>query len=832
MAAGASPGPVTVVVEADDPEAARAAVADAGGRVVREAGGLVKADVRPDRLAALAGADGVRRVSEPRPVLPDVTSEGITGTQSAAWQSGGFGGSGTRVAIIDGGFTGYAARIGTAAPGRHGRRPDPVRRRRRRQRARHRGRGDRPRHRPGRRPPAHLHRRSHRLHRCARRPPRRRRRRERLLRLHPPRPRRRLRPGVGGGRPGPDRGVLYVAAAGNSESTHRHQNATGDAAGNDFDDFVNLPGGDDALAFGVAPGGQASVSLQWDAWPTTALDFDLYIVTNEDPFPVAESIQVQNGNDPPIEGTFVNNPSGVEQDLLRDHRPLGRVGNASARPVLQRRRARASSRPPAAPSPIRPSRRPPSRWEPTATPTCAAEPYSSRGPDDRRADQARHRRARRHDEQRLRRRRRLHGLGLLRHVRGGAARGRRGGPGARGEPWPRRRRAPAAPRGPRPRRRLRRRGQHLRIGAAAPRADRRRHRRHPAGLHGHHARAPVRQSRRAALPVGEPRPHHPSPGGQGARPGRARSPASPPTPPPSCSTSRPWPPARLGTSPCTPAGRCPTASNLNFAKGQTVAVHVTATVGRRRQGRASTTPTGSTHVIVDLAGWYGPTGSGGPSTRSPHAAPAPGRAHRQPARPARLRGGRLRGERSHHADRARAASWPSQVAGLGGVPAEATAVVMNVTAVAPSTQHLHHRLPGRAGRARRPRASTSRPGQTVANLVVVPVGAGRRGPLLQRGRLTPPHRRRDRLVPARGGRRLRRPRPTDARPRHAHSGTGLRRGAARRRRHAQAEGRSLQRRARRRRRRDARRRRRRRRRASGYLTVYPGSAVARRPRRA
>ena len=72
-----------------------------------------------------------------------------------------------------------------------------------------------------------------------------------------------------------------------------------------------------------------------------------------------------------------------------------------------------------------------------------------------------------------------------------------------------------------------------------------------------------------------------------------------------------------------------------------------------------------------------------------------------------------------------------QVAGLGGVPAAATAVVMNVTGSRPDEQHVPHRVPRRAEPA--PRVEPQpKAGQTVANLVVVPVGPGRGGPLLQR----------------------------------------------------------------------------------------------------
>ncbi len=106
----------------------------------------------------------------------------------------------------------------------------------------------------------------------------------------------------------------------------------------------------------------------------------------------------------------------------------------------------------------------------------------------------------------------------------------------------------------------------------------------------------------------------------------------------------------------------PLASNLNYAAGQTVANLVTVKVGaggkvnllqqRRR-----------THVVVDVAGWYG-TSAGGPGSR-PVAGPHP----RHPRR-RRAPGGR-----------SRARPRRLQVTGQGGVPASGvSAVVLNVTA--------------------------------------------------------------------------------------------------------------------------------------------------------
>jgi len=59
-----------------------------------------------------------------------------------------------------------------------------------------------------------------------------------------------------------------------------------------------------------------------------------------------------------------------------------------------------------------------------------------------------------------------------------------------------------------------------------------------------------------------------------------------------------------------PAGAgFPTASNLNLVPGQTVANTVIATVGREGAVRLRNA-NGTVHLVVDLAGWYGPAGDG------------------------------------------------------------------------------------------------------------------------------------------------------------------------------------------------------------------------------
>jgi hypothetical protein len=165
-----------------------------------------------------------------------------------------------------------------------------------------------------------------------------------------------------------------------------------------------------------------------------------------------------------------------------------------------------------------------------------------------------------------------------------------------------------------------------------------------------------------------------------------------------------------------PSGAAPTSSNLNFFPGQTVAVHVTATVGPDQKVRFYNS-TGSTHLIVDIAGWYGPTSSGdagltrlaAPSRAFDTRSGTPGFAETGPSGRTSPIG----------AD----SEVQVQLAGLGGIPAEATAVVVNLTVTDPTWDGWLTLYPTGAAR---PLASTLNftPGLTVANLAVVPVGTG------------------------------------------------------------------------------------------------------------
>ncbi|HEV3351588.1 MAG TPA: S8 family serine peptidase [Acidimicrobiales bacterium] len=148
----------------------------------------------------------------------------------------------------------------------------------------------------------------------------------------------------------------------------------------------------------------------------------------------------------------------------------------------------------------------------------------------------------------------------------------------------------------------------------------------------------------------------------------------------------------------------PLASNLNFPPGATIPNLVVVKVGG--DGNVAVyNAQGNVDVIFDVVGWYGQTGDSYNAL--------------SPARILDTRdgtggpGGRLGPNQSR----------PVTVAGMGGVPASgATAVVLNVTAVAPSDGSYLTLYPSDVAQ---PLASNLNfgPGQNIPNLVVVKVGS-------------------------------------------------------------------------------------------------------------
>ena len=77
---------------------------------------LAQAVVPVSQLKALADDANVKLVRLPFRLMPMVTSEGVSLINADAWHSAGFTGSGEKVGILDGGFSGYASLLGTELP--------------------------------------------------------------------------------------------------------------------------------------------------------------------------------------------------------------------------------------------------------------------------------------------------------------------------------------------------------------------------------------------------------------------------------------------------------------------------------------------------------------------------------------------------------------------------------------------------------------------------------------------------------------------------------------------------------------------------------------------
>jgi hypothetical protein len=151
----------------------------------------------------------------------------------------------------------------------------------------------------------------------------------------------------------------------------------------------------------------------------------------------------------------------------------------------------------------------------------------------------------------------------------------------------------------------------------------------------------------------------------------------------------------------------PPTSNLNFTAGDTVPNLVTAKLGAGGSVQLYNAM-GSTHVVVDVAGWYDDGTSATGATYHP------------------VTPSRILDTRNGPGPLGSAAVMEVQVAGRGGVPAAGvSSVVTNVAVTGPTAASFLTVFP--AGEAL-PLASSLnfRPGQTVPNLVVAKQGAGGR----------------------------------------------------------------------------------------------------------
>ena len=164
----------------------------------------------------------------------------------------------------------------------------------------------------------------------------------------------------------------------------------------------------------------------------------------------------------------------------------------------------------------------------------------------------------------------------------------------------------------------------------------------------------------------------------------------------------------------------PTASNLNFAAGETVPNRVIVPVSVT--GQVSFVANQATDVLVDVSGWFSTAGGSGDSFVP---ASAPVRiCDTRPGDPSGLFGPEAQcdGAAGVGEPVGAGSTLTVHVAGLAGVPADAKAVVVNVTAVQPSTKTYLTVFP--SGTPPLVSDLNPSPGTVEPNLVVATVSAG------------------------------------------------------------------------------------------------------------
>lgn len=113
---------VQIVVRPDNETAAREQIAALGGEVTGAFEHTLQAWLPIDRLADTAAAPAIEYVQQPNTVvLADddavaALTEGLAAANADVWHDAGWRGQGVRVAVIDGGFQGYPAKLGSDLP--------------------------------------------------------------------------------------------------------------------------------------------------------------------------------------------------------------------------------------------------------------------------------------------------------------------------------------------------------------------------------------------------------------------------------------------------------------------------------------------------------------------------------------------------------------------------------------------------------------------------------------------------------------------------------------------------------------------------------------------
>jgi hypothetical protein len=106
-------------------------------------------------------------------------------------------------------------------------------------------------------------------------------------------------------------GILWSESSGNRQQTHW----SGVFNDSDGDDAHNFTAGDEGLTVTIPADYGYCAYLKWDRWPTTDQDFDLYLVQSSTGTLVAASINDQTGTQTPTEAICYTNSTGSTQNF-------------------------------------------------------------------------------------------------------------------------------------------------------------------------------------------------------------------------------------------------------------------------------------------------------------------------------------------------------------------------------------------------------------------------------------------------------------------------------------------------------------------------------------
>ena len=132
--------------------------------------------------------------------------------------------------------------------------------------------------------------------------------------------------------------VLWVTAAGNEADAHW----SGTFSDADNDQLNNFSGADEVNNVTVYPGDFVCAELKWDHWPLSNQDYDLYLASGSTT--LAGSENPQTGTQPPTEDACWFNSGGSPVSVGRRHPEILSHSDAAIRPLGRKPHARIPER--------------------------------------------------------------------------------------------------------------------------------------------------------------------------------------------------------------------------------------------------------------------------------------------------------------------------------------------------------------------------------------------------------------------------------------------------------------------------------------------------------